>query len=142
MKSTRQYYEEELAAIRGRLNFYTEWGCSPDLQPLVDVLRDAERNIISAMDLLEPKEVVVMTNVLCSKGSYVIFVDRSLGRRLAVVRRSIDGRRCDVLAGTPFLEEIGSRTRKDAALELAKKTVLKIVPNAKFKWNVVTKREP
>jgi len=85
-------------------------------------------------------KVVILTEVKCSDGSrHTRFTVKDDNKPVAYVRRNGEGK-YEVWAGWPFLDEIGSRTKKDAAIELAKKSVLKMCPNAEFKLNVITER--
>ncbi len=135
MKSIRQYYEEELAVIRGRLGFYTEWGYSPELEPLVKALEGAEEAIVRAM----PKTIIITDVAFRDGRKHARFSVKDDGKSIAYVKRNRDGK-YEVWAGWPFLDEIGSRARKDAAIDLAKKSVLNIYPNAEFKLNAVSER--
>ena len=85
------------------------------------------------------KTRVVLTDVLHRDGKYTRFTVKDSGKSIAYVRRNRDGK-YEVWAGWPFLDEIGSRTRKDAAINLAKESVLNLYPNAEFKLNAVSER--
>jgi len=41
-KTVTDYAKEELDVLSERYKNYTEWGFSPDLQPVVDILHDAK----------------------------------------------------------------------------------------------------
>lgn len=41
IKKDRNYFEEELGVLNGRLNYYIRYGYSPSLEPLVKILAKA-----------------------------------------------------------------------------------------------------
>lgn len=44
-KNTTDYYKEEMDNIQARLREYTEWGCSPELNPIVETLRECHEKL-------------------------------------------------------------------------------------------------
>lgn len=87
---------------------------------------------------METQTRIIMTDVLCRYGKYTKFNIKENGNIVAAVDRK--GGKYVVWAGWPFLDEIGSRTRKDSALNLAKDSILKFIPDAEFKLNVIQER--
>lgn len=87
---------------------------------------------------MEAKTRIIMTDVLCRQGKYTKFNIKGNGKMVAAVDRK-DGKYI-VHVGWPFLDEIGSRTKKDSALNLAKDGILKFIPDAEFKLNVIQER--
>lgn len=81
------------------------------------------------------KTRIIMTEVTCPQGKYTLFTVKENAKRVAVVDRR-DGV-YTVYAGWPFFDELGSRTKKDAAIKLAQRKVLEFIPDAEFKWNVM-----
>lgn len=81
---------------------------------------------------------IIITEVLCRQGKYTKFTVKESGNLVAVVDRK-DGKYV-VFVGWPFFEEVGSRTSKDSAFRLARESVLKFIPDAEFKFNVVRER--
>lgn len=41
MKQIKEYYQEEYNVLKERLDYYTEWGYTDELSPLVSILYDA-----------------------------------------------------------------------------------------------------
>ena len=79
-----------------------------------------------------------MTDVFGHYGKYTKFSIKENGNVVAAVDRR-DGKYV-VYAGWPFLDEIGSRTKKDSAFRLAQDSVLRFIPDAEFKFNVIQER--
>ena len=53
MKTIKQHYQEELGIIRERRKHYTDWGCTPELSPIVTILYDAEKKLESELNNLQ-----------------------------------------------------------------------------------------
>ena len=87
---------------------------------------------------METKTRIIMTDVLGRYVKYTKFNIKENGKMVAAVDRK-DGKYV-VWAGWPFLNEIGSRTKKDSAFKLAQDSVLRFIPDAEFKLNVIQER--
>lgn len=82
---------------------------------------------------------IIMTEVICPEGRYTKFNLKDGGGFIGAVDRK-DGKYW-VYAGWPFFDEVGTRTRKASAIELAKAAIRRFIPDAEFKKNVITIKE-
>lgn len=79
---------------------------------------------------------IIMTDVTCPYGKYTKFTERGRDRKILAEVDRRDGRY--VVFGNR--SELGSRTNKDAALRFAKDYIKGFLPDAVFKWNVMSER--
>lgn len=52
-KSIKSYYQEEFEVIKSRLRYYTQYGFSPELEPLVKALETAFNEIKRELDKIQ-----------------------------------------------------------------------------------------
>ena len=52
MKTIKEHYDEEIAIISACLGHYTEFGYTPELQPIVDALKECKEKLIKAKEEL------------------------------------------------------------------------------------------
>ena len=79
---------------------------------------------------------IIMTEVFSPNGKYTRFTIKGDRKILAEVDRR-DGKYL-IFAGVSG--EIGSRTNKDSAIKFAQDHIRGFIPDAEFKWNVVSER--
>ena len=79
---------------------------------------------------------IIMTEVKSPYGKYTKFTIKGDGKIIAEVDRR-DGK---YVIFSAVANEIGSRTNKDSAIKFAQDYILGFIPNAEFKWNVITER--
>lgn len=83
---------------------------------------------------METKTRIIMTEVKDDRlGKYIRFNVKGQGKLLAEVDRR--DKKYIIFNG---YSEIGSRTQKDAAIQVAKNYILGFIPDAEFKWNPMT----
>lgn len=81
---------------------------------------------------------IIMTEVKSSSGRYVAFRVKDTGKYIAEVDRR--GDKYVVLIATEgvFWDLVSEAWQKSRAINLAQKEILKTIPDAEFKWNVIT----
>lgn len=80
--------------------------------------------------------IIIMTEVTDSRfGKYVRFNVKGQGKLLAEVDRR--DKKYVIFNG---YSEIGTRTQKDAAIKFAQDYIRGFIPDAKFKWSVMSER--
>lgn len=81
-----------------------------------------------------------MTEVKSPNGRYVAFRNKETGRDIAEVDRRGDKYVVLVASEGVFWDLVAEAWQKSRAINLAQQEILKKVPDAEFKWNVVSER--
>ena len=81
------------------------------------------------------KTRIIMTEVKSPYGKYTKFTNKKTGKILAEVDRRYGKY---VIFGNR--NELGSRTNKDSAIMFAQVYIREFIPDAEFKWSVVSQR--
>lgn len=84
------------------------------------------------------KTRIIMTEVRSSSGRYVAFQVKGTGKYLAEVDRRGDKYAVLIAAEGVFWELVAEAWQKSRAINMAQKEILKTIPDAEFKWNVMT----
>ena len=88
---------------------------------------------------MENKTRIIMTEVKSPHGRYVDFMVKGTGEHVAEVDRR-NGKYAVFSIRGGIMDWVAEEWQKSRAINRAQKEILGFIPNAEFKWNVMTKR--
>lgn len=86
------------------------------------------------------KTRIIMTEVKSPNGRYVAFQVKDTGEYVAEVDRRGDKYVVLIASEGVFWDLVAEAWQKSRAINLAQQEILKRIPNAEFKWNVMSER--
>lgn len=86
------------------------------------------------------KTRIIMTEVKSPNGRYVAFQVKGTGEYVAEVDRRGDKYAVLIASEGVFWDLVVEAWQKSRAINLAQQEILKKIPDAEFKWNVMTER--